>query len=83
MTAGSVLRHPIKLLARRLRNGKRTDGVASSLDGHMRAEGVEAEGEAPGQESETIWYVGEVYQEIWDSEADAVYDDRPARSGRP
>lgn len=74
MTAGSVFRHPIKLLAQRLRNGKHTGQGASNLDEHLRAEG-----EAPATEGETVWYVGEVYQEIWDNEADAVYDDLPAR----
>ncbi len=72
MTAGSVLRHPIKLLARRLRNGKRTDGGASSLDEHLRAEGVEAEGEAT---KPAPLIVGEPYIEIWDNDEDAVYDD--------
>ena len=73
MTAGNVLRHPIKLLARRLRNGKRTDEGAS-LDEHLRAEG-----EVSDKAKETVWYVGEVYQEIWDNEDDAVYDDLPPR----
>lgn len=79
MTAGSVLRHPIKLLAQRLRNGKRSDQGGASLEEHLRAEGEEAEGEVSDKARETVWYVGEVYQEIWDNEDDAVYDDLPPR----
>ena len=71
MTAGSVLRHPIKLLARRLRNGKRTDEGAS-LDEHLRAEGLEPEGEA---RKPAPLIVGEPYIEIWDNDEDAIYDD--------
>ncbi len=72
MTAGSVLRHPIKLLAQRLRNGKRSGQGAASLDEHLRAEGEEAEGEA---RKPAPLIVGEPYIEIWDNDEDAIYDD--------
>lgn len=74
------MRNPVKFLALKLRNG---NGRHASLDvsPHSPREpgAAAASGTGEAGKNETVWYVGEVYQEIWDNEEDAVYDDLPAR----
>ena len=67
--------NPVRFLTRMLRNGE-SAGSGPSSNGREQAT---AEGEVPARQNETVWYVSEVYQEIWDNEEDAVYDDLPAR----
>ena len=69
--------NPIRFLTSRLRNGKAagSGGPSSNGRGQATAEAVETEGEVPERENDTVWHVSEVYQEIWDNEEDAVYDD--------
>lgn len=75
------MRNPVRFLALRLRNGNgRHSSVEASPTAPREARGPAASGtEADAQPNETVWYVNEVYQDIWDNEKDAVYDDLPAR----
>ena len=69
--------NPIRFLTSRLRNGKAAGSGGPSSNGREPAtvEAVATEGEVPAGQNDTVWYVSEVYQEIWDNEEDAVYDD--------
>lgn len=64
--------NPIRFLTSRLRNGKAAASGGPSSNGREQAT---TEGEVSERENDTVWHVSEVYQEIWDNDEDAVYDD--------
>ena len=80
------MRNPVRVLALKFRNGNGRQASLGAASPSSREatppvdSGKEGEaGESSARQNETVWYVSEVYQEIWDNEEDAVYDDLPAR----
>lgn len=75
------MRNPVRFLALKLRN---SNGRHASLDASPTApqepRSAASVTEEAADQNETVWYLDpEVYQEVWDNEEDAVYDDLPAR----
>lgn len=82
MNLTRAMRSPFRFLAIKIRN---SNGRHASLDASPTASReprapAASDAEAEPRQNETVWYVDpEVYQEIWDNEEDAVYDNLPTR----